>query len=422
MMETKRRGEVKPRERTTEAHANTNIRRQDMSIDNRFDYVQGEQQAEGERREREGRQERGETLGRVTEAGGVGDWRPEVLWESVGERVPEGMIRAADVVAEAGLDWEVRKVPAFMQIGLAAREEGVAGYIMPTQEDRFAEVAGHFFTVRSDREGPESVLGAVGQQYEPLQNVALFELGEALFGEAGATYETAGVLDGGSRVWALAKYPFALEVPTTDGPDVTEMHLLLTTCHDGSGAFTAAVTPIRVICANTLIMALAAAAQRWSIRHTRSATDRIREAERALALVAENTEALREAALDMVAVRITEEEWTRLVAHLLPSQTADGEVSGRTRNQRQVLDRQMQANPTVNLPGQSWSRWAAYNAVTVYADHHRGSRKTNLGSVSENRLKSVWFGSGASLKAKAWSLLREGEIPPVQEVRVGVVS
>lgn len=136
-------------------------------------------------------------------------------------------------------------------------------------------------TVRNSPLDPNTtdILGYVGERYHPYQNEELFAFGDALLD--GGKWETAGSLRGGTRVFG------ALELDrTTDvgGEDRILNYLLVSTSHDGTAAIQASVTPIRVVCMNTLNMALKSAKQTFKIRHTQSMQGRVQAAREALAL------------------------------------------------------------------------------------------------------------------------------------------
>src|SRR5215471_16310478 len=137
-----------------------------------------------------------------------------------------------------------------------------------------------------------------------VQNEEAFAWCDELLGGEGFHYKTAGALRGGQVVWLLAKSPFELDLP--DSP--VEMYVLLTNTHDGTGAVTAAATPVRVVCMNTLRSALTNAQATYKIRHTSGAEARLAEAQRVLGLARGAAERMKDRADQLASVRISNED------------------------------------------------------------------------------------------------------------------
>lgn len=161
----------------------------------------------------------------------------DLPWHGLGTALQKPAT-ATEAIKAAKLDWEVVKTPVYACVG--------NNRLVPT--DSFA-------VVRSDMvDKPEcEVLGVVGKDYTPLQNRDAFSFFDPIAGEGAAIYHTAGVLAGGRRVWMLAKLPGETRVI---GDDISHKYLLLFNSHDGSGAVGVKFTPVRVVCQNTLTMAL----------------------------------------------------------------------------------------------------------------------------------------------------------------------
>jgi len=178
-------------------------------------------------------------------------------WHSLGVKL-DHPATAEEAIISSGLDWQVRKEPLF----LAAYAGSMAvGQII---ED-------HYATIRStDR----AVLGVVGDRYQPLQNREAFGFFDYVVGQGAAVYHTAGSLSGGRRIWLLAKLPETIKVR---GNDIVDQYLLLSNGHDGSTAVQIKLTPIRVVCNNTLSLALRDGHKVYSVRHTASVAEKIRE-------------------------------------------------------------------------------------------------------------------------------------------------
>lgn len=163
----------------------------------------------------------------------------EKPWHGLGTMVQEAPT-SEEALVLAGLDWQVTQRPI--------RTDG--GDLIPGFKANVRETDGQ-------------VLGVVTDRYKVVQNWEAFAFTDELLGE-GVTYETAGSLQGGRRTWLLARLPHRYII----GGDEIEPYLVFMNSHDGSGSIKAAVTPIRVVCQNTLNLALQRARRSWSTNHT----------------------------------------------------------------------------------------------------------------------------------------------------------
>lgn len=296
-------------------------------------------------------------------------------WHRLGRQVAEAQ-SSQEAIALAGLDWSVDKR------NVAAAVPG-GGWV---------PIADQFATVRNDTDG---VLGIVGKWYEPLQNREAFDFMDAIVGEGLCRYETAGALKGGRTIWMMARIPSEIRAA---GSDVIEPYLLLTNSHDGSSAVRIIPTTVRVVCQNTLTLALRQARGKGlTIRHTESLQHRVQVARNQLGLVVERLEELDEQIGVLTRTSLSTEELGRYFAGL---------VEGRSEKSQKKLIEAFYGNfenERQRLPGVAGSLWAAYNAVSEYTDHQMTVfGKDNVQVALENRLQSVWFGSGRALKEQAF--------------------
>jgi phage/plasmid-like protein (TIGR03299 family) len=302
-----------------------------------------------------------------------------VPWHGIGTAV-QTEVTAANALERAGLNWAVELQPIFAGGGLVQ---------VPVDCSRA--------TVRAS---DQKVLGVVGNRYVPVQNTDAFTFFDELVGSGQAIYHTAGALDGGRRIWVLAKLPGDLIVGGQR--DQVERYLLLVNSHDGSSALRMLMTPIRVVCQNTLNLALRqGAGEGIAIRHTASATARTDEARRALGIATGYYDEFEAEANLLANARYGDADMRRLVETLFP-QDAD-EVSTRTRNLRdRVTALFTEGLGHAQIRG---TAWAALNAVAEFTDHHRATRSGDLASRNEKRLSSSWLGSGAVLKRVAYQTI-----------------
>lgn len=186
----------------------------------------------------------------------------EKAWHALGQTVQE-YPTSSEAIAFAGLDYEVIKAPLFVK--------GAAPEITHEIPDQFA-------TMRTDN---NAVFGVVGKDYQIVQNADAFAFFDAIVGGGeGILYETAGVIGQGERIFITAKLPGYIRVGS--GDDVTEKYIFLTTSHDGTGSITAAFTPIRIVCQNTLNAALRNMSNVVRIRHTAGAKERLEQAHKVM--------------------------------------------------------------------------------------------------------------------------------------------
>jgi phage/plasmid-like protein (TIGR03299 family) len=186
----------------------------------------------------------------------------EKAWHNLGQII-DRYPTSSEAIQHAGLDYIVEKRPLFTY--------DTGNHSGHTDDDIIIpeiEVPNYFATVRADT---EQVLGVVGNDYEVVQNPEAFSFFDAIVGGGdGILYETAGALGNGERVFITAKLPDYIKVGVKDW---IAQYLFLTTSHDGLGSITAAFTPIRIVCNNTLNAALQNHSGAIKIRHTVSAGD-----------------------------------------------------------------------------------------------------------------------------------------------------
>ena len=173
----------------------------------------------------------------------------EKPWHGLGMEVSEAPA-SLDALVYAGLDWRVE------QEGVCT-EDGVP-------------IPGYKVNVRST---DHAALGIVSDRYKVVQNHEAFAFTDALLGQ-GVRYETAGSLQEGRKVWLLAHMPHEYII---SGERISP-YLLFSNTHDGSGAVKVALTPIRVVCNNTLNLALRTAERSWSMIHTGDIQSKMKEA------------------------------------------------------------------------------------------------------------------------------------------------
>jgi phage/plasmid-like protein (TIGR03299 family) len=327
----------------------------------------------------------------------------EPAWHGKG-KVLTHCLTAAQAIVEAEQDFEVEKWPLSACKPSGAYAIGADGW---------------FATVRTD---VEKVLGIVSGQYKVFQNREAFSFMDEVVQEGAAVWETAGCLDGGRRVWMLAKIPKEVKVAAND---VVNTYALLAMGHDGGMAVHVLPTTTRVVCQNTLNIALGAAAKQLVIRHTQSMKGKIALARHHLGIVHQKVDEFEHQAHALRAVSLKETDVTRYVEEFFPTRVKPDFTDGAalleqiTRGQqdrgdvvRDLLaahyaetERIARRNEGILLQildnhdrdPAAGTAWGAYNAVSQYADHQKKYQS------ADSRLASVWFGAGNDLKQAAYS-------------------
>jgi phage/plasmid-like protein (TIGR03299 family) len=224
--------------------------------------------------------------------------------------------------------------------------------------------------------GQVDVLGVVGERYVPLQNEDLFTFGDAIL-DGGGRWETAGSLKGGRVVFGS----LALERETVLDPngvaDKVKTYLLVNTSHDGSVAIQASVTPVRVVCANTLAVALGrgkrGVKQSFKIRHTQSADGKVQQAREALGVANAYMDEFSKMAQLMIQKEITAKQFNDIVlaAYPKPDETKKGALSKWT-NKIDTINDIYTGEFNGMIAGSAWGAW---NALTERIDWYRGGKR-----------------------------------------------
>lgn len=306
----------------------------------------------------------------------------------VGQTV-ETAATAADAIKLAGLDWSVQTQPVFIQNG--HNDSGEVEYGM---------VDSFYGVVRQDN---MKTLGIVGERYHSIQNTEAFDFIDSIIGNGKAAFDTAGTFDGGKRVWMSVNMgDIEIQNKYLVG-DTVKKYLVLSNTHDGSGTLQVFFSNIRIVCQNTLNAALKAAGKDGiKIRHTRSAKDRMAEAQRILTANQQYQQEFTNLANSMAATPFTLDQMNKLALELMPARE-DLKVSTRGDNNREELVGLF----TSGKGNSGKTLWDAYNAITEYSDHHRSTRVVEGRNAEEVRLQSNWFGSGFAFKQKGLDLVRE---------------
>jgi phage/plasmid-like protein (TIGR03299 family) len=322
----------------------------------------------------------------------------EKAWHNLG-RIVEDYPTSAAAIKYAGLDYEV------IRTSLYARGANIIETASGIEiRDEELQVPNYYANIRSDN---NAVLGVVGKDYQIVQNREAFAFFDAIVGGGeGILYETAGALGNGERIFITAKLPGYIRVG--NGDDVTEKYIFLTTSHDGSGSITAAFTPIRIVCQNTLNAALRNMSNVVRIKHTTGAKQRLDNAHKVMGLANTLSNELENIFNQWAKVRITDAEVKKLIQlALCPNKEtldllkkgAETAISTVFKNTVEDAFAYGMIADTQLMETTKGTLFGAYNAVTGYYQNVRNYKD------DEAKLQSIVMGGTAQSKSqKAFEL------------------
>lgn len=304
-------------------------------------------------------------------------------WHRLGTPV-DHVMTAQEAITLGGLDWSVLAEPVFTA--------------------NKTEVPGLRVTVRQDR---GEILGIVSDRYRVLQNNRAFGFFDRIVDEGEAIYHTVGSLDRGKRIWLLAQLPGYIE-PLPG--DLVQKFLLLANSHDGSLAVRIGFTPVRVVCQNTLSLALRDLANSYTIRHRgANFSARLDDAVNALGLARKWYDQAGDLWQTLAQRQTGSKGIDRYLEQVFPlPKKPEGileilaweQARDRMLVTRQTAQRFLEEGRGSSIPGVRGSLWGTVNAVCEWADHvFRGS--------DQRHLNSIWFGERAKFKEKAFATILE---------------
>ena len=270
----------------------------------------------------------------------------EKPWHGLGTMVAEAP-NSKDALRLAGLNWKVLQEPVYTE-----NKELTQGYKANVRD--------------TDRK----VLGVVTDRYKVIQNEEAFAFTDTLLGE-GVRYETAGSLQEGRRVWMLARLPREFII----GGERISPYMVFSNTHDGSGAVKTALTPIRVVCNNTLNLALRTAKRSWSMIHTGDISGKIEEAKNTLLLADEYMTALGQEFEDLRKIKLSEKQVLDYIKILLPMEENYSLLQKRGVEKLRA-DMKMRYFDAPDLKGVGNNGYRFVNAVSDFATHSTPRRKT----------------------------------------------
>jgi len=293
----------------------------------------------------------------------------EVPWHGLG-RVIEEAPTSEEALKLAGLDWTVKQEPVLIRNKYGTTNLGSLEAVEP-----------YLFNVRSDN---GLVLGLVTKSYHVVQNNEAFRFVDELIGTGEVKYETAGCLKGGKRVWLLARLPEHRILG-----DVVEPFLCYTHGHDGLTPVKAIITPIRVVCNNTLSFALGTAQRSWVTKHYAGVNDKLDEAKITLGLVNDYMSNLARLADELATKKLEEHKVVSLLEKLFP---VSDEASLRQQANKFSLREGVFDiyKDTPDLADYRGTGWGFVGAVADFVTHAVPQRKTK--NFEEQRFANLLDG------------------------------
>jgi phage/plasmid-like protein (TIGR03299 family) len=279
---------------------------------------------------------------------------------------------------EAGMNWQIQESPVHFKSDAVGHLGAIHSF--PEQKVLF----------RSDTKEPLSV---VSQRYQVVQPREVLEFYRDLTEFSGYELETAGVLKGGRKFWALARTG---QHTALKGNDQINGYLLLATSCDGTLATTATPTTVRVVCNNTLSIAINGAAQAIKVPHNTRFDPKI--VKKQLGIAVSQWDEFMYRMRHLAERKVQSHEAMGYFIRVLCDAQPNAKLPDSLPNERAL--RQVQSlyegrGRGSDLEAAHGTAWGLLNAVTEYVDHERRARS------SEYRMDSAWFGQGAVIKQKA---------------------
>lgn len=303
----------------------------------------------------------------------------ETPWHGLGQEIDSDTSIEQWKIA-AGLDWFIQKRP--LSFGI---QNGDGSRALAVYPDRFAHV-------RSDT---QAAIGMGSKQFQLVQPGDTLEFFRDLVSDSRFTIETAGSLKGGAKIWALARCNLDL---TLGGNDTLKPYLLLASANDGTMSTVADFTTVRVVCRNTLSMAVGDNGGMAAIKIPHSTKFDADLVKSELGLVDERLQTFASNADTLSQTVITDNQAIQLFFDLYAKVDERGNVSNE-KNAKAIVSKLMRlykSGPGADLESARGTAWGAVNAVTNHVDFSTRARS------DENRFNSGQFGIGANLKALAF--------------------
>lgn len=307
-------------------------------------------------------------------------------WHGLGEQLKDGATLDQWRVA-AGLDWEIEARSVYFNAYTGNQN---AKNIRETITGKIIE--GRKALVRSDT---QECLSVMSDRYQIVQPATILEFYRDLVDGSQFKLETAGSLKGGAKIWALAK----CENPIAFGLDKMDSYLLLSTSCDGTMSTVADFTSVRVVCNNTLTMAVGANGAKAAIKVPHSTKFDPTAVKKQLGLIDDRRESFQEDIAKLIDTAISQKQAVEYFVDIYANKNKDGEVENAKSVKRIVTDLMglYMKGPGAELSTAKGTAWGLVNAVTHFEDFKARARS------NENRFLSAQYGKGAAIKKESFT-------------------
>ena len=286
-------------------------------------------------------------------------------WHNLANRI---FSQDEDVTTQMMLDesklsnWNVRLAPVTDHIPAEWNDSSGAQYVIRTNPFN----------------GGTDVLSVVGSRYKVVQNEDLFSFADQIHdADPNCRWESAGSLKNGKVVFGTVDIPRTMVLDPQGANDQTKLYLIVWTSHDGSVAVQAAITPVRVVCQNTLNLAMRNAKQSFKIRHTQTAEGKIQVARETLGLTLGYFDEFEKQAQELFKQEITDKQFHDIVKAVYPKPADDASKVAITKWENKVIlldDLYFNSPTNENIKG---TKWGAFNALTERLDYFRSTRSNS---------------------------------------------
>lgn len=306
-----------------------------------------------------------------------------VPWHSLGIQL-DNPPTAAEAISAAGLDWNVTVYPMETWIEVDGQE-----ICMPAQNRMVI------------RDSDHKRLSEVGPRWVPLQNKDAFEWFDPFIKSGECSFETAGSLFGGERIWVLAK--LNRDPMRIVGDDVVNKYLMLSNNHSDKRSARISLSPVRVVCANTMAATFSNKATKFlGVKHTSKIKDNLNAVRDIVNTANAEFEATAEQYRALTKLQVDQDLLKKYIKLVFKNEDED-ETTETGKRQVKEDDQRLIENKIIplfeggkgaQLPGVKGTLWAAYNSINEFLNWHAGR-------TTDARLDSLWFGQNASVNKRA---------------------